>query len=102
MCNPSVSGGRDKEDHNLKPALGKQYTRPYFKKIHHRKRAGKVAHVVRVPACKSECCQKKKKKKKKEKYHSPGLGVAQVTEHLPCKYKALASIPSTAENKNSL
>jgi hypothetical protein len=25
-CNPSYSGGRDQEDHNLKPASGKKFT----------------------------------------------------------------------------
>jgi hypothetical protein len=33
-CNPSYSGGRDQEDCGLKPALGKQFERPYLKKKH--------------------------------------------------------------------
>jgi hypothetical protein len=28
--NPSYSGGRDQEDYGLKPALGKQFVRPYL------------------------------------------------------------------------
>jgi hypothetical protein len=31
VCNPSYSGGRDYEEHNLKPAQGTSYVRPYLK-----------------------------------------------------------------------
>jgi hypothetical protein len=31
-CNPSYSGGRDQEDHGLKPAQSKQFVRPYLEK----------------------------------------------------------------------
>jgi hypothetical protein len=31
-CNPSYSGGKDQEDRGSKPALGKQFVRPYLKK----------------------------------------------------------------------
>jgi hypothetical protein len=31
-CNPSYSGGRDQEDHGLKPAPGKLYPRLYLEK----------------------------------------------------------------------
>jgi hypothetical protein len=31
-CNPSYSGDRDQEEYGLKPALGKQFKRPYLKK----------------------------------------------------------------------
>jgi hypothetical protein len=40
-CNPSSSGGRDQEDHGLKP--DKQFKRPYLEKTHYKKRAGGVA-----------------------------------------------------------
>jgi hypothetical protein len=36
--NPSYSGGRDQEDHGLKPAPGNSSTRPYLEKNHHKKR----------------------------------------------------------------
>jgi hypothetical protein len=45
-CNPSYSGGRDQEDHSLKPAPGKQFVRSYLKKPFHtppKNRAGGVA-----------------------------------------------------------
>jgi hypothetical protein len=35
--NPSYSEGRDQEDHGSKPVLGKQFSRPYLKKVHHKK-----------------------------------------------------------------
>jgi hypothetical protein len=35
--NPSYSGGRDQENHGLKPAPGKQFARPYLEKIQHKK-----------------------------------------------------------------
>jgi hypothetical protein len=41
-CNPSYSRGRDQEDCNLKPALGK-FMRPNLENIHHKKRVGEVA-----------------------------------------------------------
>jgi hypothetical protein len=31
-CNPSFSGGRDQEDHSLKPTWANSSTRPYLKK----------------------------------------------------------------------
>jgi hypothetical protein len=31
-CDPSYSGGGDQEDHDLKPAWAKQFTRPHLKK----------------------------------------------------------------------
>jgi hypothetical protein len=48
-CNSSYSGGRDKEDQGLKPALGKQFEDPILKTPIW-KMAGRVAQVVRVPA----------------------------------------------------
>jgi hypothetical protein len=52
-CNPSYSGGRDQEDHSLKPALANSSRDPILKKpiSHTHKRAGGVAQVVGVPAC---------------------------------------------------
>jgi hypothetical protein len=32
ICNPSYSGGSDQEGHGLKPALDKQFLRPYLEK----------------------------------------------------------------------
>jgi hypothetical protein len=40
--NPSYSGGRDQEDHSLKPA-GQMFERPYLDKTCHKKRAAGVA-----------------------------------------------------------
>jgi hypothetical protein len=37
-CNPSYSGGRDKEDQSSKPVLGKYFARPYFEKTLHKKK----------------------------------------------------------------
>jgi hypothetical protein len=52
--NPSYSGGRDQEDHSLKPVPGKEFLRPYLEKNlsqkKKKKRAGGVAQVVKVPA----------------------------------------------------
>jgi hypothetical protein len=36
----------------------------------------------------------------KKKVTKVKRGMGQVVEHLPCKYKALSSSPSTAKNKN--
>jgi hypothetical protein len=35
--NPSYSGSRDQEDGDLKPALDKQFLRPYLERTHHKK-----------------------------------------------------------------
>jgi hypothetical protein len=40
--NPSYSRGRDQEDLSSKPALGKEFRKPYLEKTHHKKRAGEV------------------------------------------------------------
>jgi hypothetical protein len=45
-CNPSYSGGRDQEDHSLKPAQASSSRDPVLKKNLHRKRAGEVAQGV--------------------------------------------------------
>jgi hypothetical protein len=56
----------------LKSAPGKYFVRPYLEKIYHKKRAGRVAQVVRALCMKYEALRsnssttKKKKKKKKE------------------------------------
>jgi hypothetical protein len=44
-CNPSYSGDRDQEDHDLKPILTDSSQDPIFKK-NHKKRAGGVAQDV--------------------------------------------------------
>jgi hypothetical protein len=36
-CNPSYSGGRDQEDHGLKPAPEKELVSPYLENIQHKK-----------------------------------------------------------------
>jgi hypothetical protein len=36
-CNPSYSGGRDQEDHGLKPAQANSSARPYLEKTFHKK-----------------------------------------------------------------
>jgi hypothetical protein len=45
-CDPSYSGGRDLEDWHSKPALGKEFARPYLEKNPTQKRAGGVAQGV--------------------------------------------------------
>jgi hypothetical protein len=77
-CNPNYSGGRDQEDHGLKPAPG-----------------GVTQGVG--PEYKPKTCQKKKKKKKNNSYFQSG-SIAQVC--LPSKCKALSSNSSTTK-KNS-
>jgi hypothetical protein len=59
-CNPSYSGGRDQEDHGLKPARAKSSVRPYLKKTLHRKGAGGMAQGV-GPEFKPQYHKKKKK-----------------------------------------
>jgi hypothetical protein len=57
-CNPSYSGGRDQEDHGLKPA---RCTRPYLEKTHHKK--GLVEWLeVKALHSNPQYCKKKKKK----------------------------------------
>jgi hypothetical protein len=64
--NPSYSGGRDQEDHGLKPAWANSSRDPVSKK--YKKRAGGVAQGI-IPEFKpqalssSPCITKKKKKK---------------------------------------
>jgi hypothetical protein len=41
--NPSYSGGRDQEGHNLKPAWGNNSQDPNLEKTHPQKRAGGMA-----------------------------------------------------------
>jgi hypothetical protein len=56
--NPSNSGGRDQEDHGLKPAPANSSKRPYLEKT--QKKTGGVAQGV-GPEFKPYNCQKKKK-----------------------------------------
>jgi hypothetical protein len=35
-CNPGYSGGKDQEDHSLKPAGAKSMRHPILKKNHHK------------------------------------------------------------------
>jgi hypothetical protein len=58
--NPNYSGGRDQEDHSLKPAPGKQFTRPYLEKYQSQKRAGGVAQGVVLNSNPSTAKKKKK------------------------------------------
>jgi hypothetical protein len=55
--NHNYLGGRDQEDRGSKPAPGKKFTRPYWKKNPSQKKkkkkkkgAGRVAQVVKAPA----------------------------------------------------
>jgi hypothetical protein len=68
-CNPSYSGGSDQEDCGSKPALGKQFQRPFLKKTHHKKK-GLVAWLKHLPskneALSSNPSTNKRKKKKKK------------------------------------
>jgi hypothetical protein len=46
-CNPSLSGGRDQEDHSWKLAPGKYFMRPYLENTQHKKEKKKHAlHMV--------------------------------------------------------
>jgi hypothetical protein len=64
-CNPSYSGGRDQEDHRLKPAWANSSQGPILKKPI-KKRAGGVAQGV-DPESQNYKQKKKKKKRKEEK-----------------------------------
>jgi hypothetical protein len=46
-CNLSYSGGKDKEDHSLRPTQATSLQDPILEKIHHKKRAAGVAQGVR-------------------------------------------------------
>jgi hypothetical protein len=58
-CNPIYSGGRDQEDHGLKPAWGNSLWDPIPKNLS-QKRTGGVAQGVE-PEFKPQYCKKKKK-----------------------------------------
>jgi hypothetical protein len=45
-CNPSYSRGNRLEGSRFKASRGKQFTRPYLEKNHHKKGAGGVAQGV--------------------------------------------------------
>jgi hypothetical protein len=84
-CNPSYSGGRDKEDHSSK-SIWAYISQTLSQKNLTQKRASGVAQgVARVQV---PVPQKKKKKKK-------ACGTAQVVQGLPSRYKALSSNSST-------
>jgi hypothetical protein len=61
-CNPSYSGGREQEGHDLKPALANSSARPYLEKPYHKNRTGGVAQGE-GPEFKTQYCKKKKKTK---------------------------------------
>jgi hypothetical protein len=63
-CNSSYSGGRDQEDHSLKPTWANSSQDP-ISKIPSQIRASEVVQGV-GPKFKSQYCEKKKKKKKRE------------------------------------
>jgi hypothetical protein len=89
-CNPSYSGGRDQEDHSLKPTQGNHLRDP-ISKIPNTKRAQGVG-----PEFKPQYCKKKERKKKP----ITKWGVVewlQVIEYLPSKSEALSSNLSTAK-----
>jgi hypothetical protein len=62
-CNPSYSGGRDQDDHGLKPAQANSSARPY-----HEKPFTKIGLVewLKVKAPSSSPTTTKKKKKEEE------------------------------------
>jgi hypothetical protein len=62
-CDPSYSGGRDQEDHSLKPAQGSSLKNPS------QKSASGVSQGV-GPEFKPQYCQEKNKKEKEEIFHS--------------------------------
>jgi hypothetical protein len=62
--NPSYSGGRDQEDHGLKPAGANSLRDPILKKTLSQKRAGGVAQGA-GPEFKLQYCRKRKKDKKR-------------------------------------
>jgi hypothetical protein len=49
-CNPSYSGGRDPEDHSLKPTPGKEFAKPCLQKTHQNKG---LAEWLKVKALRS-------------------------------------------------
>jgi hypothetical protein len=62
VCNPSYPGGRDEEDHGLKPAQANSSARPYLQKP-----VTKIELVewLKVKALRSNPSTAKKKKEKK-------------------------------------
>jgi hypothetical protein len=62
-CNTSYSGGRDQEDHNLKPAQANSLQDPISENPIIKKLAGGVAQGE-GPEFKPQYCKKKKKKKR--------------------------------------
>jgi hypothetical protein len=60
-CNPSYSGGRDQEDHGLKPTRANSSARPYLKKLFTKNRTSGMA-VGEGPEFKPQYSKKKKKK----------------------------------------
>jgi hypothetical protein len=78
-CNPSYSGGRDQEDQGSRPAWTNSSQDPILKKIHHKKRAGRVVQVVEsLPSKRKFKPQFRQKNKNKE-----GWRCSSVAEHLP-------------------
>jgi hypothetical protein len=59
-CNPSYSGGRDKEDQGSKPAQANSFQTLSWKNTS--QRAGRMAQSI-GPKFKPQYCKKKKKKK---------------------------------------
>jgi hypothetical protein len=57
-CNPSYSGGRDQEDHSLKPAWANSLQDPISKKNPSQKRTGGVDQGI-GPEFKPQYCKKK-------------------------------------------
>jgi hypothetical protein len=67
-CNPSYSGGRDREDHGSKPAWKNSSVRSCLEKTHHEKGLVERLKVKTLSSIPSTT-----KKKKKKKVHS-GIG----------------------------
>jgi hypothetical protein len=62
--NPSYSGGRDQEDHGLKPIQASSSRRPYLEKSFTKKRASGLAQGKGPESSNARTARKKKKKKK--------------------------------------
>jgi hypothetical protein len=63
-CNPSNSGGRDQEDHTLKPAWANSLQDPISKNTYHKKKKKKAGGVAQGIGSqfKFQYCKKKKRK----------------------------------------
>jgi hypothetical protein len=71
-CNPGYSGGRDQEDHGLKPVWANSLRKP-ISKHPSKNRAGGVDQGE-GPEFKPQYCQKKRKKERKKEGNKKNRG----------------------------